>query len=66
MNIFPLVYIGVDITTSGFVQFQEAITEITVTKIDACSAIDKPKITTDYISKLTKDFVALTDAKILV
>jgi len=55
--------VGVYITTSGFVQFQEAISEISVAKIDACSAIDKSKITTGYISKLTKDFVTLTDAK---
>jgi len=55
--------VGVNITTSGFVQFQEAISEITVAKIDACSAIDKSEITTNYISNLTEDFVTLTDAK---
>lgn len=55
--------VGVTITPSGFAQFQEAISEVTVAKIDACSTIDKSKITTDYISKLTKDFVVLTNAK---
>ena len=55
--------VGVPATSTGFVQFQEAISEVIVAKIDACSTIDKSEITTDYISTLTKRFLALTDAK---
>ena len=55
--------VGVPVTPTGFVQFQEAISEVVVAKIDACSTIDKSEITTDYISTLTKRFIVLTDAK---
>ena len=55
--------VGVPTTSTGFVQFQEAISEVVVAKIDACLTIDKSEITTDYISTLTKRFIVLTDAK---
>ena len=55
--------VGLSATPSGFVQFQEAVSEVIVAKLDACSKIDKSEITTDYISDLTKRFIALTDAK---
>ena len=55
--------VGVSATPTGFVQFQEAISEVIVAKLGACLTIDKSKITADYVSKLTKRFVALTDAK---
>ena len=55
--------VGVSATPSGFVQFQEAVSEVIVARLDACSKIDESKITTEYISELTKRFIALTDAK---
>ena len=55
--------VEVSATPSGFVQFQEAISEVIAAKLDACSTTDKSKITTDYIFKLTKRFIVLTDAK---
>ena len=55
--------VGLSATPTGYVQFQEAISEVIVAKSDACSTIDKSKVTTDYIKKLTKQFVILTDAK---
>ena len=55
--------VGVSATPTGFVQFQEAVSEVIVAKLDACSKIDESKITTDYISELTKRFITLTDAK---
>ena len=55
--------IGVSATPSGFAQFQEAVSEITVAKLDACSTTDESKITSGYISELTKRFIMLTDAK---
>ena len=54
--------VGVTATTSGFVQFQEAINDITAAKIVACSIIDESEITADYISQLTEHFIVLTDA----
>ena len=54
--------VGVPSTTSGFVQFQEAISAVTAAKIDACSTTDNSKITKDYISQLTEHFIVLTDA----
>ena len=54
--------VGVTATTSGFVQFQEAINDITAAKIVACSTIDESEITADYISQLTQRFIVLTDA----
>ena len=55
--------VGLSPTPSGFVQFQEAVSEVIVAKLDACSKIDESNITTEYISELTKRFIALTDAK---
>ena len=54
--------VGLSATPSGFVQFQEAVSEVVVAKLDACSKIDESRITTEYISELTKRFIALTDA----
>ena len=54
--------VGVTATTSGFVQFQEAINDITAAKIVACSIIDESEITADYISQLAERFIVLTDA----
>ena len=54
--------VGLSATPSGFVQFQEAVSEVAVAKFDACSKIDESRITTRYISELTKRFIALTDA----
>ena len=55
--------VGLSATPSGFAKFQEAVSEVIVAKLDACSKIDKSEITTDYISDLTKRFITLTDAK---
>ena len=55
--------VGVPATPSGFARFQEAISEVTVAKIDACSTIDKSEISRDYILMLTKRFIVLTNAK---
>lgn len=55
--------VGIPATPTGFVQFQEAISEVTVAKVDACSTIDESNITKDYVSELTKHFIVLTDAK---
>lgn len=54
--------VGLPATPSGFVHFQEAVSEIIVAKLDACSKIDESRITAEYISELTKRFIALTDA----
>ena len=55
--------VKISATPNGLVQFQEAISEVIAAKLDACSTTNKSKITTDYISKLTKRFIVLTDAK---
>ena len=55
--------VKISATSNGLVQFQEAISEVIAAKLDACSTTNKSKITTGYISKLTKRFIVLTDAK---
>ena len=44
--------VGVPATPTGFVQFQEAISEVIMAKIDACLTIDKSEATTYYISNI--------------
>ena len=55
--------VGVSVTPSGFVRFQEAVSEVTVAKLDACATIDASKLNATYISELTKRFITLTDAR---
>ena len=54
--------IGVTSTPSGFVQFQEAISEIAAATFDACSAPEESRVGPDDIPELTKSFIRLTDA----
>ena len=54
--------IGVTATPSGFVQFQEAISEIAAATFDACSAPDESRVGPDDIPELTARFISLTDA----
>ena len=53
--------IGVTTTPSGFVQFQEAISEIAAATFDACSAPEESRIGPDDIPELTESFIRLTD-----
>ena len=57
--------VGVFATPSGFVRFKEAISEVAVAKLDACSSTKNYYHYSIYISKLTNQFlsVSLTDAK---
>jgi len=54
--------VGVISTPSGFVQFQEAISEIAAATFDACSAPEESRVGSDDIPKLTESFIRLTDA----
>ena len=54
--------IGVTATPSGFVQFQEAISEIAAATFDACSAPEESRVGPDDIPELTESFIRLTDA----
>ena len=51
--------VGVTASPSGFVQFQEAISEIAAARFDACS---KSEVTVTDIPKLTASFATLVDA----
>ena len=53
--------IGVTATPSGFVQFQEAISEIAAATFDACSAPDESRVGPDDIPELTARFISLTN-----
>ena len=57
--------VRVSATSSGFVRFQEAVSEVTVAKLDACSSTRRYYHYSFYISMLTKRFssINLTDAK---
>ena len=55
--------VGVSVTPSGFVRFQEAVSEVTVAKLDACATIDASELNASYISELTSRFIMLTDAR---
>ena len=54
--------IGVTATPSGFVQFQEAISEIAAATFGACTAPDESRVGPDDIPELTARFIILTDA----
>ena len=54
--------VGVTASSNGFVRFQEAISEITAARFDACSASGKQKVKVEDISKLTASFATLVDA----
>ncbi|XP_065896362.1 uncharacterized protein [Dysidea avara] len=54
--------IGVTATPFGFVQFQEAISEIAAATFDACSASEESRVGPDDIPELTESFIRLTDA----
>ena len=41
----------------------QAISEVTVAKLDACATIDASKLNASYISLLTSRFIMLTDAR---
>lgn len=55
--------LGVPITSDGFSHFQEAIIEITVAKLSACSGSERDRVGVDDISKLVANFSALVGAK---
>ena len=54
--------VGVTTSSSGFVRFQEAISEITAARFDACSKSGKHKVTVADTPKLTASFFTLVDA----
>ena len=54
---------GVPATSNGFNHFQEAMVEITVAKLAACSGSKWDQVGVDDISKLVANFTAFMDAK---
>ena len=55
--------LGVSATSDGFNHFQEAIIEIIVAKLAACSGSKKDQLRVDDISKLVSNFTAFVNAK---
>ena len=53
---------GVTASRSGFVKFEEAISEIAAARFDACSASGKSKVTVADIPKLKASFSTFMDA----
>ena len=54
--------VGVTASSSGFVRFQEAISEITAARFDACSTSGHLTVTVADIPELTASFATLVDA----
>ena len=55
--------LGVSVTSDGFNHFQEAIIEIIVAKLSACSGAKRDQLGVDDISKLVSNFTAFVNAK---